>query len=304
MESTLRLSSRVFYARPSPSKKNECFEDLSSDCGGDTSTDMSDGCHSDQATNFVNRTSSNSGVKLDNLSETSSGSYSTYASNHGTIERSNSQDLSEFTPSSADYDSCYNSGYEVDGTEAPVGNYTNLVDNPFFRNLASLMAGQPIATSQESEGASPTKSTDESTDESPKEKKKKRRGPRNRIGPKSKEMNLPENKKKFKTEMCKNWIEKGKCSYSVRCRFAHGPHELASHVKNAPPAEKTKRCSTFRRKGYCPYGTRCQFIHGYRKMEEIEDSFFGKSLVLAPEARKDLPFKRLSIFESLSEESE
>lgn len=31
---------------------------------------------------------------------------------------------------------------------------------------------------------------------------------------------------KYKTELCKNWVEKGKCSYSVRCRFAHGPHEL------------------------------------------------------------------------------
>ena len=27
---------------------------------------------------------------------------------------------------------------------------------------------------------------------------------------------------KYKTELCKNWIETGKCKYSVRCRFAHG----------------------------------------------------------------------------------
>ena len=31
---------------------------------------------------------------------------------------------------------------------------------------------------------------------------------------------------KYKNELCKNWIEKGKWPYSVRCKFAHGKHEL------------------------------------------------------------------------------
>ena len=29
-------------------------------------------------------------------------------------------------------------------------------------------------------------------------------------------------KTKFKTEMCKNWIETGFCRYHDRCQFAHG----------------------------------------------------------------------------------
>jgi hypothetical protein len=27
---------------------------------------------------------------------------------------------------------------------------------------------------------------------------------------------------KYKTEMCKNWIENGSCRYSKKCQFAHG----------------------------------------------------------------------------------
>lgn len=29
-------------------------------------------------------------------------------------------------------------------------------------------------------------------------------------------------KTKFKTEMCKNWIEQGYCRYGTKCQFAHG----------------------------------------------------------------------------------
>lgn len=31
---------------------------------------------------------------------------------------------------------------------------------------------------------------------------------------------------KFKTEMCKNWMEYGKCNYGRKCQFAHGKNEL------------------------------------------------------------------------------
>lgn len=37
--------------------------------------------------------------------------------------------------------------------------------------------------------------------------------------------NIPE-EGKYKTEMCKNWIESGNCHYDVKCRFAHGKTEL------------------------------------------------------------------------------
>ena len=33
---------------------------------------------------------------------------------------------------------------------------------------------------------------------------------------------IKSDERKFKTEICKNWLEKGKCNYGNRCRFAHG----------------------------------------------------------------------------------
>lgn len=33
---------------------------------------------------------------------------------------------------------------------------------------------------------------------------------------------------KFKTEMCKNWSETGRCNYGNKCRFAHGKDELVT----------------------------------------------------------------------------
>jgi hypothetical protein len=62
-------------------------------------------------------------------------------------------------------------------------------------------------------------------------------------------------KVKYKTELCKNWIEKGKCSYSVRCRYAHGPHELVQ-TQVVVPQHKTTNCSTYHTQNFCNYGVR------------------------------------------------
>jgi len=67
-------------------------------------------------------------------------------------------------------------------------------------------------------------------------------------------------KRKYKTEMCKNWELKGKCKFGNKCCFAHGRHELKAkvltHVKY-----KTKPCKQYHQTGYCPYGQRCQYLH-------------------------------------------
>lgn len=64
---------------------------------------------------------------------------------------------------------------------------------------------------------------------------------------------------KHKTELCKNFSELGRCPYGVKCRFAHGDHELvgARVVKTF----KKKNCNGYWQKGYCTYGVRCQFGH-------------------------------------------
>mmetsp|Transcript_32795 Transcript_32795/g.29662 ORF Transcript_32795/g.29662 Transcript_32795/m.29662 type:complete len:99 (+) Transcript_32795:400-696(+) len=67
-------------------------------------------------------------------------------------------------------------------------------------------------------------------------------------------------KRKYKTEMCKNWELKGQCKFGDKCCFAHGKHELKAksltHVKY-----KTKPCKQYHHTGYCPYGQRCQYLH-------------------------------------------
>ena len=75
-------------------------------------------------------------------------------------------------------------------------------------------------------------------------------------------------KQKFKTEMCKNWIESGRCRYGSKCQFAHGYHEL---VGKAPQNNryKSKLCSTFQTQFYCPYGKRCLFRHEDRALGQV-----------------------------------
>jgi len=71
---------------------------------------------------------------------------------------------------------------------------------------------------------------------------------------------VEEYKRKYKTEMCKNWELRGNCKFGDKCCFAHGRKELKAkvltHIKY-----KTKPCKQYHQTGYCPYGQRCQYLH-------------------------------------------
>lgn len=106
---------------------------------------------------------------------------------------------------------------------------------------------------------------------------------------------------KYKTELCKNWIEKGKWRYSVRCRFAHGPHELVqAHIESEAEDYKLKHWLAFHENSYCPYGVRWHFIHENRRICDFTYSYYSKNLLLNEETRSTLPIKRLRVFEYLS----
>lgn len=79
-------------------------------------------------------------------------------------------------------------------------------------------------------------------------------------------------KMKFKTEMCKNWVNTGSCQYLDRCSFAHGAHELQGKT-HVPVNFKTKVCETFHREGSCQFGARCQFLHSERDVNQTGYSF-------------------------------
>jgi len=76
-------------------------------------------------------------------------------------------------------------------------------------------------------------------------------------------------KKKYKTEFCKYWQEKGFCEFGDQCAFAHGTQEVRQkqHISSN---YKTKKCTQFHENGYCPYGVRCQFIHSFKKDCQIK----------------------------------
>ena len=109
---------------------------------------------------------------------------------------------------------------------------------------------------------------------------------------------------KYKTEMCKNWLEVGKCNYGKKCKFAHGKHELhEKHVANRC-RYKSKKCNSFFTNMFCPYGVRCMFAHEQRTAEEINsDNYYGKYLQF-PDLMEDPHTKsqrRLSVFKNLEQ---
>jgi hypothetical protein len=82
------------------------------------------------------------------------------------------------------------------------------------------------------------------------------------------------NDPKYKTELCKSWLDTNFCKYANKCRFAHGRQEL-SFKETIGCKYKIKECLSFKNNGYCMYGIRCNFMHDERKLENIDRSYFN-----------------------------
>ena len=102
---------------------------------------------------------------------------------------------------------------------------------------------------------------------------------------------------KYKTELCKSFMENNFCQYGNKCRFAHGEEELVIKPKNIN--YKKKLCKSFYNEGYCSYGIRCNYQHEQRKLSEIKLSIYYISLLIFPK-HKIISRRRLKIFEDLS----
>ena len=84
---------------------------------------------------------------------------------------------------------------------------------------------------------------------------------------------------KYKTELCKNWIETAKCRYEQFCSFAHGQHELTkAAVNNYNVLFKSKNCRTFYQTKSCPYGQRCMFRHEHRSFKQLHRHHYTPQL--------------------------
>ena len=116
---------------------------------------------------------------------------------------------------------------------------------------------------------------------------------------------------KYKTELCKNWIEVGVCRYEGKCQFAHGEDELVGKLPPTNSKYKSKTCTTFNEKLYCPYGKRCLFRHDDRAVEEIFKYNYSMKLTFLPESYQNSLYssdlmsqkdesKRLKIFQEMT----
>ena len=92
---------------------------------------------------------------------------------------------------------------------------------------------------------------------------------------------------KYKTELCKNWIEVGVCRYEGKCQFAHGEDELVGKMGPTNSKYKSKTCTTFNDKLYCPYGKRCLFRHDDRAIEEIFKYKYNMMVSQIPDSYKE-----------------
>jgi hypothetical protein len=86
------------------------------------------------------------------------------------------------------------------------------------------------------------------------------------------------NDPKYKTEICKTWLEKQFCPYGNKCRYAHGKKDLnAKQIEDGK--YKKKDCKKFHTKGVCLYGSRCNFRHDERCIVTLERGSYYETLV-------------------------
>ena len=62
----------------------------------------------------------------------------------------------------------------------------------------------------------------------------------------------------YKTELCMSWTSSSMCRYGVKCKFAHGEHELVTGQRRRKYREK---CIRFTQDGHCRHADRCLFMH-------------------------------------------
>ncbi len=102
---------------------------------------------------------------------------------------------------------------------------------------------------------------------------------------------------KYKTELCKTFMQKKSCPYGFKCLFAHGESELikTNHCANY----KTFICKSFFQNGYCPYGYRCNFRHYDFEERKTVLPYYYISLNIMYDISNPKPLKRLPIFEQI-----
>ena len=107
------------------------------------------------------------------------------------------------------------------------------------------------------------------------------------------------NDPKYKTELCKSFMENHFCQYGNKCRYAHGKDDLV--IKEKINNYKRKLCKSFFKEGFCTYGIRWKSKGIIRKrlkvFEEItnNENFLSESTISSsiddsPNHKKDISY--------------
>lgn len=112
-------------------------------------------------------------------------------------------------------------------------------------------------------------------------------------------------KQKFKTQMCKHFLEDGECPLHQFCQFAHGPEELRQPNDPLPKHfgktalgavhsnYKTEPCKNFSETGECKFGDGCSFYHNDQERRQLIDPLpnLPEGVTLPPMPEKVKNFK-------------
>jgi len=90
-------------------------------------------------------------------------------------------------------------------------------------------------------------------------------------------------RQKYKTQMCKHFLEKGDCPLAQYCQYAHGPQELRQSHDPLPKNfgktalgavhsnYKTEPCKNWQKTGECKFGEGCSFYHNESEKRSLID---------------------------------
>ena len=103
-------------------------------------------------------------------------------------------------------------------------------------------------------------------------------------------MNKGHSNPRYKTALCKNYIQNHSCPYGDKCQFAHGEQELRSF--NAQPQNmmyslgmnqknqnnmlnyKIVKCKNWEKDKSCKYGAHCTYAHGEEELRNKADNLY------------------------------
>ena len=110
-------------------------------------------------------------------------------------------------------------------------------------------------------------------------------------------------KQKYKTQLCRHWIQNGFCPLDNFCQFAHGDKELRQPNDPLPKNfgrtalgavhsnYKTILCKYWKETGTCKYGDACSFFHDNdekrRLIDPLPDLPEGVTLPPMPEKMRN-----------------